>query len=150
MAPPGQSSAQTRRNTLSTRAWALSTRLSPPCLWSRAYRYKQCRFLPAQLSNLVCLLWKALVWLKCCLCAVEWWWRRCHVGADGTEFHTKSAGLVWRRGGGDHVQVHLLFIFYFLFCLCKLSNNKILWGWMDSLSFSSFSPLASNCPLELI
>lgn len=32
-APPGQSSAQTRPNTLSTRAWAPSTRLSPPCLW---------------------------------------------------------------------------------------------------------------------
>lgn len=44
MAPPGQSSAQTRPNTLSTRAWAPSTRLSPPCLWSRAYRYKHTDF----------------------------------------------------------------------------------------------------------
>lgn len=38
-APPGQSSAQTRPNTPSTRAWAPSTRLSPRCLWWRAYRY---------------------------------------------------------------------------------------------------------------
>lgn len=40
------------------------------------------------------------------------------------------------------------FSFFFFFCLCKLSNNQILWGWVDSLSFSSLSPLASKLSIR--
>lgn len=43
------------------------------------------------------------------LCAAKWWRWRCHVGADRTEFHSKSAGVVRRRRGRDHVQVCLCF-----------------------------------------
>lgn len=43
--------------------------------------------------------------------------------------------------------IYFLFLYLF-FCLCKLSNNQILWGWMDSLSFSSFSPLASKLSIR--
>lgn len=42
-----------------------------------------------------------------CLSAAKWR-RGCrHAGADGTELHSKSAGLVRRRWGWDHVQVGL-------------------------------------------
>lgn len=98
MAPPGQSSAQTRPNTPSTRAWALCTRPSHPCLWSRAYRYP--------LTHSLVLLVPCLASLLIDFPHAAKRRRRCgHVGADGTELHSESSGLVWGRRGRNHVQV---------------------------------------------
>lgn len=72
--------------------------------------------------------------------AAKWRWRRRHAGADGTELHSKFAGLVRRRRGWDHVQVCFYFservmpvfwvtVFFFQF----LSSE---WDPLSALSFS--------------
>lgn len=44
-----------------------------------------------------------------CVWVVKWWRRCSHAGADRTELHSKSAGVVWRCRGWNHVQVWRLF-----------------------------------------
>lgn len=102
MGPPGRSSALIRRNTLSTRGWALCRRRSLPFpLW------RVCRCTASYFTNVFFFFFFFFVppttfsraQLKTTVFLVKRW-RRCgNVGADGAELYPQPQGVVWRRGG---------------------------------------------------
>lgn len=70
-------------------------------MWKRPFRFSK---FPPLTGHFTCTT--SQVYLSCLPAAKRR--RGCrHAGADGTELHSKSAGLVRRRWGWDHVQVGL-------------------------------------------